>query len=36
VRSRLYTDAALTLPGLPSADLISDHYAKEATLRFDG
>jgi endonuclease/exonuclease/phosphatase family metal-dependent hydrolase len=34
VSSRLYTDAALTLPGLPSADLISDHYAKEATLRF--
>lgn len=34
VRSRLYTDDALVLPGLPSADLISDHYAKEAVVRF--
>ncbi len=29
-----YTDDALQLPGLPSADVISDHYAKEAVLRF--
>jgi endonuclease/exonuclease/phosphatase family metal-dependent hydrolase len=34
VGSRLYTDGSLALPGLPSAELISDHYAKEATLRF--
>lgn len=34
VSSRLYTDDALQLPGLPSAELISDHYAKEAVVRF--
>jgi len=31
---RLYTDGSLALPGLASAEVISDHYAKEATLRF--
>jgi len=35
VSSRLYTDDALQLPGLPSAELISDHYAKEAVVRFE-
>lgn len=34
VSSRLYTDGALQLPGLPSAEFISDHYAKEAVVRF--
>jgi len=34
VGCRLYTGAALSLPGLPSAEVVSDHYAKEATLRF--
>lgn len=33
--ARQYTDDSLTLPGLPSAELISDHYAKEAVLRPD-
>jgi endonuclease/exonuclease/phosphatase family metal-dependent hydrolase len=34
--SRQYTDDTLQLPGLPTADLISDHYAKEAVLRVRG
>ncbi len=34
VSARLYTDGSLQLPGLPSAEVISDHYAKEAVLRF--
>lgn len=34
VSARLYTGDSLELPGLPRADLISDHYAKEASLRF--
>ena len=34
VAARLYTDDSLQLPGLPSAELISDHYAKEAVVRF--
>ena len=33
VSARLYTDDALTLPGVGAAELISDHYAKEAVLR---
>ena len=36
VGARQYTDDALQLPGLPSADVISDHYAKEAAVRFAG
>lgn len=36
VSARQYTDESLQLPGLPSAEVISDHYAKEAVLRFDG
>lgn len=31
--ARLYTGDALSLPGSPSAELVSDHYAKEAVLR---
>ena len=33
VSARLYTDHALSLPNSPTAELISDHYAKEAVLR---
>ena len=33
VSARLYTDDALTLPGVGGAEEISDHYAKEALLR---
>ena len=33
VSARLYTDGALSLPGSPTAELVSDHYAKEAVLR---
>jgi len=33
VAARLYTDGALSLPGSPTAELVSDHYAKEALLR---
>lgn len=33
VSARLYTDDALSLPSSPTAELISDHYAKEAVLR---
>ena len=36
VSAKQYTDDSLQLPGLPTADVISDHYAKEAVLRFDG
>jgi endonuclease/exonuclease/phosphatase family metal-dependent hydrolase len=36
VSGRQYTDDSLQLPGLPDADLISDHYAKEVVLRFAG
>ncbi len=36
VSARQYTDESIQLAGLPSADVISDHYAKEAVLRFDG
>ena len=36
VSARQYTDESLQLPGLPSAEVISDHYAKEAVLRFEG
>ena len=35
VSSRLYTGDSLSLPGLPTAEAISDHYAKEAVLRFE-
>lgn len=31
--ARLYTGDALSLPGSPTAELVSDHYAKEAVLR---
>jgi endonuclease/exonuclease/phosphatase family metal-dependent hydrolase len=31
--ARLYTGDSLSLPGSPSAELVSDHYAKEALLR---
>lgn len=31
--SRLYTGADISLPGSPTAELVSDHYAKEAILR---
>lgn len=31
--ARLYTGDALSLPGSPTAELVSDHYAKEALLR---
>jgi len=34
VSSRLYTGDALQLPGLPTAEVISDHYAQENVLRF--
>jgi len=34
VSARLYTGDSLELPGLPRAEEISDHYAKEASLRF--
>jgi len=34
VAARLYTGDSLQLPGLPTADLISDHYAKEASISF--
>lgn len=30
--ARQYTDDSLELPGLPCAEVISDHYAKEATI----
>jgi endonuclease/exonuclease/phosphatase family metal-dependent hydrolase len=33
VGAKQYTDDSLQLPGLATADLISDHYAKEAVLR---
>jgi endonuclease/exonuclease/phosphatase family metal-dependent hydrolase len=33
VSARLYTDDALALPGSPTAERVSDHYAKEAVLR---
>lgn len=33
VVARLYTDDDLSLPGSPTAELVSDHYAKEAVLR---
>lgn len=33
VSARLYTDDSLSLPGSPTAELVSDHYAKEALLR---
>ena len=33
VAARLYTDDAISLPGSPTAELVSDHYAKEAVLR---
>lgn len=32
--SKLYTGSSLQLPGLPSAEFISDHYAEEDALRF--
>ncbi|MDQ3721259.1 MAG: endonuclease/exonuclease/phosphatase family protein [Actinomycetota bacterium] len=32
VAARLYTGNSLQLPGLPTADLISDHYAKEVLI----
>jgi len=35
VSARQYTDDSIQLPGLPSADVISDHYATEAVLGFD-
>jgi endonuclease/exonuclease/phosphatase family metal-dependent hydrolase len=34
VSARQYTDDSLQLPGLGSAELISDHYAKEVVLRY--
>ncbi|MCP9488683.1 MAG: endonuclease/exonuclease/phosphatase family protein [Solirubrobacteraceae bacterium MAG38_C4-C5] len=34
VSARLYTGDALQLPGLPTAEVISDHYAEEDVLRF--
>lgn len=34
VSSRLYTGDSLQLPGLPTAEVISDHYAEEDVLRF--
>jgi endonuclease/exonuclease/phosphatase family metal-dependent hydrolase len=34
VSSRLYTVDSLQLPGLPSAEVISDHYAEEDVLRY--
>jgi endonuclease/exonuclease/phosphatase family metal-dependent hydrolase len=34
VSSRLYTGDSLQLPGLPTAEVISDHYAEEAVLRY--
>jgi endonuclease/exonuclease/phosphatase family metal-dependent hydrolase len=33
VSARQYTDGSLQLPGLATAEVISDHYAKEAVLR---
>lgn len=33
VAARLYTGEQLSLPGSPTAELVSDHYAKEAVLR---
>ncbi len=35
VASRIYKGEALKLPGFPSADLVSDHFAEEDTLRFN-
>jgi len=34
LHSRLYTGEALALPGSPNAEMVSDHYAEEDTLRF--
>lgn len=34
VSSKIYKGGDLTLPGFPSAELVSDHYAEEDTLRF--
>lgn len=34
VSSRIYKGESLSLPGLPDAEAISDHYAEEDTLRF--
>lgn len=34
ISSRLYTGDSLQLPGLPAAEVISDHYAQEDVLRF--
>ncbi|MBM3269139.1 MAG: endonuclease/exonuclease/phosphatase family protein [Candidatus Sericytochromatia bacterium] len=35
VTSRVHTGDSLSLPGSPNAELVSDHYAEEDTLRFD-
>ena len=34
VRSRVWTDASLALPGSPDAAAVSDHYARDVVLRF--